>query len=126
MAEEFARKPGEIARRTVATVKADRNEVSIVEGFRTMADATTFKKAFPQAVIVAVEVGTERRYRRMLARGRKGEDNRPYLRDRDRSETRRGVRDVMRGADMRIRPRGDSFDSLDRSLDRVWKRVSGR
>ncbi len=126
VAEEFARKPGEIARRTVKTVKADPNEVSIVEGFRTMADAQTFKKAFPQAVIVAVEVGTERRYERMLARGRKGEDNRPYLRDRDRSETRRGVRDVMRGADMRIRPRGDSFDSLDRSLDRVWKRVSGK
>ena len=125
VAEEFARKPGEIARRTVKTVMADPNEVSIVEGFRTMADAKTFKKAFPQAVIVAVEVGTERRYRRMLARGRKGEDNRPYLRDRDRSETRRGVRDVMRSADIRIRPRGDNFDSLDRSLDRVWKRVSG-
>jgi adenylate kinase family enzyme len=124
VAEEFARKPGEIARRTVATVRADRNEVSIVEGFRTMADARTFKKAFPQAVIVAVEVGRERRFKRMLARGRKGEDNRPYLLDRDRSETRRGVRDVMRGADMRIRPRGDDYRSLDRSLDRVWKRVS--
>jgi hypothetical protein len=60
----------------------------------------------------------------MLARGRTGEDNRAYLRDRDRSEVRRGVRKVMQRANIRIRPRGDSFDSLDRSLDRVF-RVTG-
>ena len=124
VAEEFARKPGAIGRQSAAQVAADPSPVSVVEGFRTVADLEAFLKVFPGATVVAVEVGTERRYRRMLARGRTGEDNRPYLRDRDRSEIRRGVRKVMQRANLRIRPRGDSFESLDRSLDRVF-RVTG-
>lgn len=124
VAEEFARKPGTIGRQSAAEVAADPSPVSIVEGFRSEADLDEFLRVFPDATVVAVEVGTERRYRRMLARGRAGEDNRAYLRDRDRAEIRRGVRGVMRRADIRIRPRGDSFESLDRSLDRVF-RVTG-
>lgn len=124
VAEEFARKPGAIGRQSAAQVAADPSPVSVVEGFRTVADLDAFLKVFPGATVVAVEVGTARRYRRMLARGRAGEDNRAYLRDRDRSEMRRGVRNVMRRATIRIRPRGDSFESLDRSLDRV-SRVTG-
>jgi adenylate kinase family enzyme len=121
VAEEFARKPGTIGRQSAAQVAADPSPVSVVEGFRTVADLDAFLKVFPGATVVAVEVGTERRYRRMLARGRTGEDNRAYLRDRDRSEVRRGVRKVMQRANIRIRPRGDSFESLDRSLDRVFR-----
>lgn len=124
VAEEFARQPGTIGRRSAAEVAADPSPVSIVEGFRTVADLDAFLAVFPDATVVAVEVGTDRRYRRMLARGRTGEDNRAYLRDRDRAEIRRGVRKVMRRANIRIRPREDSFESLDRSLDRVF-RVTG-
>lgn len=126
VAEEFAKTPGEIARRTALQIAADPSPLAIVEGFRSVADLERFREVFPDAVLVAVEVGTERRYARMLARGRTGEDNRAYLRDRDRNEIRRGVRDVMRKADIRIRPRGESFDSLDRSLDRVWRLAGGR
>jgi adenylate kinase family enzyme len=124
VAEEFARKPGTIGRQSAALVARDPARVSIVEGFRSEADLDAFLKVFPGATVVAVEVGSERRYRRMLARGRSGEDNVAYLRDRDRAEIRRGVRKVMRRANVRIRPRGDSFESLDRSLDRVF-RVTG-
>jgi dephospho-CoA kinase len=124
VAEEFARRPGTIGRQSAAEVTRDPSPVSIVEGFRSEADLDAFLKVFPDATVVAVEVGAKRRYSRMLARGRAGEDNLAYLRDRDRAETRRGVRKVMRRATIRIRPRGDSFESLDRSLDRVF-RVTG-
>jgi dephospho-CoA kinase len=124
VAEEFARRPGTIGRQSAAAVTRDPSPVSIVEGFRSEADLDAFLNAFPDATVVAVEVGAKRRYHRMLARGRAGEDNLAYLRDRDRAETRRGVRKVMRRATIRIRPRGDSFESLDRSLDRVF-RVTG-
>ena len=124
VAEELARAPGSIGRQTAAAVAADPSPVSVVEGFRSVADLDAFLAVHPKATVVAVEVGTERRYRRMLARGRSGEDNRAYLRDRDRAEIKRGVRDVMRRGNIRIRPRGDSFESLDRSLDRVF-RVTG-
>jgi adenylate kinase len=125
IAEEFAKTPGEIGRRTAATVAKDGNKWTIVEGFRAVADLEAFKKAFPEATVVAVEVGTERRHDRMLERGRTGEDNKAYLRDRDRAEVRRGVRDVMNKADVRIRPRGDSMESLERSLDNVLRAIQG-
>ena len=124
VAEELARAPGTIGRQTAAAVAADPSPVSVVEGFRSVADLDAFLAVHPKATVVAVEVGTERRYRRMLARGRTGEDNRSYLRGRDRAEIKRGVRNVMRRANIRIRPQGDSFESLDRSLDRVF-RVTG-
>jgi dephospho-CoA kinase len=124
VAEELARAPGTIGRQTAAAVAADPTPVSVVAGFRSVADLDAFLAVFPGATVVAVEVGTDRRHRRMLARGRSGEDNRAYLRDRDRAEIKRGVRHVIRRANIRIRPRGDSFESLDRSLDRVF-RVTG-
>lgn len=119
VAEEFAKKPGEIGRRSAKQVKSDKSKITILEGFRSPADLKTFLREVPDATVVSVEVGTQRRHNRMLKRGRAGEDNRAYLRDRDRSEVKRGVRDVMRKANVRIRPRGDSMQSLDRSIDRV-------
>lgn len=119
VAEEIARKPGWVGRQTAARVAADPHSAAVVEGFRAVADLDAFLETFPRATVIAVEVGAERRHQRMLARGRAGEDSRAYLRDRDRAEVRRGVKDVMRRATVRIRPRGDGFDSLDRSLSRV-------
>jgi adenylate kinase family enzyme len=123
IAEEFARDPGSIGRQLAQTVKRSGSDVAIVEGFRTTADLAAFRRAFPAATVVAVEVGTERRHSRMLNRGRVGEDNRAFLRDRDRSEVRRGVRNAMRQANMRVRPRGETMVSLDRSLARMLGRV---
>ncbi len=58
VAEEFARKPGTIGRQSAAQVAADPSPVSVVEGFRTVADLDAFLKVFPGATVVAVEVGT--------------------------------------------------------------------
>jgi dephospho-CoA kinase len=126
VAEEFARRPGEIGRGAAAQVAADPSPVQVVEGFRTVADLDSFLAGVPQAVVVSVEVGTDRRHARQLARGRAGEDNVAYLKDRDRSELRRGQRDVMRKADLRIRPRGDDLEALDRSLVRVVEAAEAR
>lgn len=121
VAEEFARKPGAIGTRLAEMVAKAPGDVAIVEGFRALAELKAFKKAFPLATVVAVEVGEARRHSRMLARGRAGEVTKEYLRGRDRAEMKRGVRDVMRQADLRIRP-GDTVDSLARSL-RVVERL---
>jgi dephospho-CoA kinase len=121
VAEEFARKPGEIGRRVAADVAAAPGSRAIIEGFRTVAELAAFKAALPGFKVVAIEVGAARRYARMLKRGRPGEDNLAYLRDRDRREIKRGVRQVMRMADLRIRPRGDDMKGLERSLVRVEK-----
>ncbi len=119
VAEEFAKKPGEIGRRMADQIAKASSELVIVEGFRTKVDLAEVQKAYPNTLVVAVEVGPKRRYARMLGRGRSGEDTVEYLKNRDRNEIRRGVREVMRAATLRIRPRGDNMDSLDRSLTGV-------
>jgi adenylate kinase family enzyme len=130
VAEEFAaRRPGELGRRAARNAARRKGDVVVVEGFRTVADIEAFRHRFPDAVIVSIEASPLRRFARMLKRGRAGEDNLRFLRDRDRSEINRGgspatgLRAAMRRADLRIRPRGDDLASLDRSLDRVWRRV---
>lgn len=124
VALEFSARPGELARKAADAVLADPSPISIVEGFRSLTDVDAFLAKVPQALIVAIEIGTARRHSRQLARGRAGEDNVAFLRDRDRSEVMRGQRDVMRLADVRIRPRGDA--SLDRSLTRVDRAAAAK
>lgn len=119
VSEEFAKQPGQIGKRIAAEVKASPGDIAIVEGFRTVADLDAFKNEIPGTTVVAIEVSASRRHTRMLARGRAGEDNLPFLRDRDHREIRRGVRDVMSKADIRLRPRGETLGDLDRSLDRI-------
>ena len=116
VAEELARTGGEIGRRVAAEVMASAAPVAIVEGFRAPADLETFRQVHPDTEVVAIEIGADRRYQRMLARGRAGETSTAYLRDRDRAELRRGVRRIMSQAGARLRPRGDDLAALDRSL----------
>ena len=119
VALEFAARPGEIGRRVAARVAAAPGRIAVVEGFRTRADLEEMKRAHPGLILVSVEVGEARRYARMLERGRAGEDNTAFLRARDRREIATGVREVMRAADLRIRPRGDDLKGLERSLRRI-------
>jgi adenylate kinase family enzyme len=126
VALELSKQPGEIARRAADTVLADPSPLSIIEGFRSPADVAAFRAKVPQALVVAIEVGTTRRHARQLLRGRAGEDNVAYLRDRDRSEIRRGQRDVMRMADIRIRPKDDDEASMVRAEDRVLRAADAR
>jgi adenylate kinase family enzyme len=126
VAEEFARNPGAIGRRVAQGVAQHPSPYAVIEGFRDPRELDAFLQEFPQSRVVALEVGTARRHQRMLLRGRAGENTIAYLRDRDRAETRRGTRAVMRGAQLRIRPRGESLPALQRSLDRVAREVFGR
>jgi cytidylate kinase len=126
VAEEFGRKAGLIGDRIGELVATDPSPFGLVEGFRTPADLVAFKEHLPNATLVVLQAGSGRRYARMLARGRAGETSVEYLRGRDRSEVRRGVRALMRMAELRIRPRGDSLEALDRSLDRVTRQALGR
>jgi len=121
VAQEFAGRPGEIGRRMAVEVKKSKASVAVVEGFRSEADLNAFRKVHPDAKLISIEVGAARRHGRMLARGRAGENNHAFLRARDRREVKNGVSKVMRRADIRIRPRGNNFAALDRSLARALK-----
>ena len=118
VALEFAARPGEIGRRVAAGVAAEPGRVAVIEGFRNLSDLQELRKAYPDLLVVSVEVGAARRYARMLKRGRAGENNLAFLRARDRRELQTGVRQVMRTADIHIRPRADDPRGLERSLQR--------
>lgn len=120
---EFAKQPGQIGRTVAEEAVRSGSGFVVVEGFRDKRELAAFRQLIPNTVVVSVEVGTKRRHARMLGRGRAGEDNPAYLRRRDSVETGLGVRGLMRGADMRIRPRGENLASLDRSMVRVLTKI---
>jgi dephospho-CoA kinase len=123
VSREFAARQGEVGRRVARKVASEPGELVIVEGFRTPADLAAFKKAHPNTVVVSVDVPTGLRHERMLSRGRSGEDNRAYLRKRDREERKLGLGQVMKEADVRLRLRSNDVKELDRQLDRVIQNV---
>lgn len=119
VAKKFNKNPGEIGRRMAEKVSQTNSKTVIVEGFRNPVDVKTFKREFPQAVVVTLEVPTELRHTRMLKRGRSGEDNRTYLKKRDRVEIKNGVRRAMNTADMRLKVQNNDLAALDRELGKV-------
>ena len=123
MRAEFGKTPGKVGQLVAAAVTQAQGPLGIVEGFRTPEDLTEFKKAFPDVKIVAIQVGAQRRYGRMLGRGRAGEDTVQVLRERDASELKLGVGRAMRLADLRIRP-GDGPPALERSVEQLMKKLA--
>jgi adenylate kinase family enzyme len=123
LAAELERTPGRIGARLAAEITRAPGAVAIVEGPRALGELDALRAIHPRATVVAIQVGARRRYARMLARRRPGEDDLAKLRARDRVEERRGLGEVMRTAELRIRPRGDDLASLDRSLTRALARA---
>lgn len=123
MRMEFGKTPGKVGSLVAAEVMKASGPLGIVEGFRTPEDLMEFKKAFPKVEIVAIQVGAERRYARMLSRGRAGETTPKILRERDASETKLGVQRAMKLATVRVRP-GDGITAVDHSVDTLMKKLS--
>jgi dephospho-CoA kinase len=118
IARELDSTPGKVGRTMADLVARSPASVVVVEGFRTEADLAAFRARFPRATVVALEVGEARRHERMLKRGRAGESTRATLRQRDRDEQNRGVRAVMKQADVTLRPASDELAVLDWSCPR--------
>ncbi len=123
MREHFARTPGAIGRRLADQVSRGAGPLAIVEGIRSPVDVAAFRSRMPDTTVVALEVGAERRHAHQFVRERPGEDSMGALRARDRAELRLGVRDTMRTATLRLRPRGPGMDSLERSVNRLMLRL---
>jgi dephospho-CoA kinase len=122
MRKEFGKTPGRVGELVAEAVMKAEGPLGIVEGFRTPDDLNAFRRAVPNAQVVAIEVGAARRYGRMLKRGRDGETSEKVLRERDASEEKLGVRRAMNLANIRIRPRDSA--TLDHSVDALMKRLS--
>lgn len=125
MRAEFNKRPGSVGEIVAAEVQKSNDKIGIIEGPRSPADVAAIRRALPSTKVVAIEVGSGRRYDRMLERGRSGETSVQVLRDRDASETKLGVRDVMAHADVHVRP-GDGQASVERSVDRLVKTLELR
>jgi len=124
VSKEFAKKKGEIGRRVALKARKVQHDLVIVEGFRTPDDLRAFRKAFPDTVVVSLEVPAQLRHERMLLRGRAGEDNQAYLDKRDKQELSVGLGKLMQGADIKVQVRSNSPAELDRVLDSIRTQVS--
>jgi hypothetical protein len=123
LAADLEHTPGRIGARLAVEIARAPGAIAIVEGPRALAELDALRRAHPRTTAIAIEVGARRRYARMLARRRAGEEDVVKLRARDRVEEYRGLGEVMRTAELRIRPRGDDLASLDRSFARVLARA---
>jgi dephospho-CoA kinase len=119
---EFAAQPGRATELIAAEVKQSHAKLAVVEGMRTVADVLAFRKAFPEAKLVAIDVGAKRRYSRMLVRARPGEDSLKVLKERDAAERGMGLGEAMQMADVHIRP-GDGPAATQRAAKRVLAQV---
>ncbi|MEM0329901.1 MAG: AAA family ATPase [Archaeoglobaceae archaeon] len=96
-----------IAKRCIPKIKA-LGPVVLVDGIRGIAEVETFKRAFDDFILIAIECPLEIRFGRALQRGRsddvfKIED----LIERDRREEAWGLREAMEVADFTIENTGD-------------------
>jgi len=123
MRREFGKTPGKVGSIVAAEVMKATGPLGIVEGFRTPEDLAEFKRLVPNVDIVAIEVGSARRYERGIARGRPGENSVKVLRERDASEVKLGVRRAMKLATVRVRP-ADGEAALNRSVDHLMDKLS--
>jgi dephospho-CoA kinase len=119
VSKQFVKTKGEIGRRMAAKTAAQKSKVVIVEGFRSPHDFRAFRKAYPKVILVAVDVPTTLRHKRMLARGRAGEDNDAYLAQRDKYEISVGVDKLMKSADVHLNVKSNNVKALDRELEKV-------
>jgi dephospho-CoA kinase len=123
VSREFAAKQGEVGRRVAKKAAAQKGDLVIVEGFRTAADLSAFREAHPDTTVVAIDVPTGVRHSRMLKRGRAGEDNKSYLRKRDREERKLGLGELMKTADLVLRVRSNDPAEIDAQIDKVLERA---
>jgi dephospho-CoA kinase len=103
--QHFARTPGEIARQLSRQIEAGPGRIAIVDGVRSPADLKVLRASF-EVKVIALQAPAKLRYQRMLARGRFANEDREYLRARDRREIGLGVLHVLRAPFARVDMRG--------------------
>lgn len=109
IANELREKEGmdAIAKRCIPKIKA-LGHVVLVDGIRGIAEVETFKKAFGDFILIAIECPLEIRFRRALQRGRS--DDVLKIEDfieRDKREEAWGLKEAMEVADFTIENTGD-------------------
>lgn len=123
--QHFASTPGEIARQLAVKIKSSPQQVHIVDGVRSPADLKVLGQHFDVRV-VALKLPAAIRHKRMLDRARFANEDRDYLRSRDRREIGLGVLHLLRKPFVRIDMKGplDSVPSqaalLAHQLEKNW------
>ena len=77
-------------------------------------------------VDVGVCRGSGQRHKRMLKRGRSGEDNYAYLRKRDAREKKTGIGEIMKNADLKVRIRSNNPAEVERVLKTISQTVGAQ
>jgi dephospho-CoA kinase len=97
-----------IAKRTIPAIEACRSPVVVIDGIRSDAEVATFRRRFPDFVLVGIETAFETRVARLSARGRSDDltcaDD---LRRRDERELSWGLGAALASADRTVTNNGD-------------------
>ena len=110
------------AKRTVELVK---NEMTVIDGCRGVAELEVFKKAFGEGVVVmAIHASPETRYWRLRLRNRKdAPENRDQFSERDRRELSWGLGSLIALADRMIVNEG-TLDEFKGDVEELLRELS--
>jgi dephospho-CoA kinase len=101
--------PAAVAKQCIPKLQKTTSKIVVIDGIRSLAEVTEFKKHFPSFIIVAINASPETRYRRLFRRKRSDDPtNWEAFMERDQREIGIGMGDVIAAADHTIGNEGTS------------------
>lgn len=97
-----------IARRCIPKINAEKNEIVVVEGVRSLAEIKTFRENYPDFKLIGVHASPKTRLKRLTSRGREDDPKSiEHFVERDERELRVGLGAALALADYMIVNEGD-------------------
>jgi len=112
-----------VARRCIPRIEAEKSNVVIVEGIRSMAEVEAFKRKYPDFILIGVHASPETRLRRLVARGREDDPRTlSHFRERDKRELQVGIGNAIAMADYMLVNEGD-IEEFKEKVRKLLRRV---
>jgi dephospho-CoA kinase len=101
--------PAAVAKQCIPKLQNTTGRIVVIDGIRSLAEVTEFKKHFPNFIVVAIHASPETRYRRLSRRKRSDDPtNWETFTERDQRELGIGMGDVIAAADHTLMNEGTS------------------
>jgi dephospho-CoA kinase len=116
------------AQRTVNAIKAMKpTNMMVIDGIRNREEIAYFKKTLgSDFIVIAIDATDEIRHQRGLARGRADDSkNLKDIQKRDERETRWGLREVIKSADMVIE-NNNGLEEFQTQIKNVFQKILGK
>lgn len=111
-----------LIKRLCNKIKKCKDKIIVIEGLRSSKEPKLIEKHMKKPIIIAVKIGFQKRYERLVKRKRFKELTKDYLKKRDKRETKYGLDKLIEKADYKISNTG-SLKDLERKTIKLMKSI---